>query len=111
MYVIRGQTFEGGRRELDGIRFERCRFVDADLVLRGEEAADFADCTFEDCRWIFADFSDQSFVLLSNLYHNAGQEGRDLVEAIFRSIREGGFAEKEQISADQQQPLAQAVPA
>lgn len=41
MQVIRHQTFEGGRHELDGIRFEQCRFIGSVLGYGGEGATEF----------------------------------------------------------------------
>lgn len=106
MRVISDQTFDGGRHELDGVRFERCRFIGAMLVYWGEGAAQFVNCSFQDCKWSLEGPSARTLDLLADLFHHAGQEGRDLVEATFAGIREGTIGAQAPFPAQ-----AEAVPA
>ena len=97
MRIIQDQTFEGGRLELDGIRFERCRFVGTQLVYRGDDATDLIECAFQDCAWSLEGPSARTLDLLSSLYHHTGQEGRDLAEAIVAGIREGTIGPRDRL--------------
>ena len=93
--VVVGKTFEESLIELDGISFEQCRFVRCKLVYGGGVEVDFKECSFEQCNWVFEGPADRTLVYLSSLYRGFGPAGRDIVEDIFESIRQGTVGQYE----------------
>lgn len=87
--VVVGQTFTGGRFELDETRYVRCRFVGSTLVYTGDGDFPFDECAFDRCEWVFAGSAKNTVLFLSVLSHELGDSGRDLLASIFEHIRSG----------------------
>jgi hypothetical protein len=87
--TIRGETFRNTSLILAGIRFESCTFILCQLIYDGDEAFAFDNCTFFECEWTFDGPAENTLVFLSALYDGLGEEGQQLVESVFNSIREG----------------------
>jgi hypothetical protein len=76
--------------KVDGKTFRNCRFVNCRIIYAGGKVPEFTDCVFESCQWVFdgpAENTIQYFALLSN---GLGLGGRELIEGVFDSIRQGG---------------------
>ncbi len=85
-----GQTFNDEAIDVDGKRFERCTFNRCKIIFNGQAATAFDRCTFNQCQWVFDKGAEQTLQYLSALYTGLDQGGKDMVEAIFDSIRQGG---------------------
>ncbi len=91
--AIVGRTFQDTTLSLDGVRFVRCRFVNAQLIYTAREETDFEECTFDRCSWTFEGPAENMIAFLSILQDKVTPDGPELVEAIFKSIRNGKVAE------------------
>jgi hypothetical protein len=86
----RDQTFENERIELSDGRFHGCKFIDCELVYRGEPSPTFQDNEFVNSNFVFRDSAIRTLYFLSNLYHT-GEGGREVVEQTFEDIRNRAF--------------------
>jgi len=84
-----GQTFEQMQVNLDGNQFERCTFIRCRIVYTAAGTFAIDGCTFTTCDWQFDGPAERTLYYLSALYRGLGPQGQELVEAIFRQIREG----------------------
>src|SRR6266508_1854436 len=88
-YVIKGRTFQGSSFDLAGMRFEDCHFIQCQFIYQGDPFVDFTNCTFKQCDWVVDGPAENTLVFLSKVYRGFGDEGRNLVESVFNSIRDG----------------------
>jgi hypothetical protein len=91
--TIADRTFERTSLFLDGGLFVRCHFVECQMIYEGRDGVDFRDCTFERCSWTFDDAAERTIGFLSTLHQKVGPDGPELVEGIFKSIRDNRIAE------------------
>lgn len=80
-----------GTVELDGNQFVDCTFHDCKLVFYAYEPVMFDRCVFTECDWVFEGAADNMLSFLTALYHGLGVSGQNLVELIFKGVREGSF--------------------
>jgi hypothetical protein len=66
METIIGRRFEGERVVISGAHFERCMFVDCELVFDGRPTR-LIDNTFDGCRWLFEGAAATTLDLLTEL--------------------------------------------
>lgn len=92
MQFVVGETFIDRTLFIDGVTFERCRFVQCQFLYRAKDPALFEDCTLDQCEWVFKDAAENMFALLSSLYRGTNDEGRSLVTTIFEGIKDGALA-------------------
>ncbi len=93
MHHIADQTFEDERLEVDGTTFERCVFKRCRIVFSAIDTVSFKQCHFDSCEWVLDGSARSTMLYLSALYRGLGLGGRDLVETIFSSIRDGDFGD------------------
>jgi hypothetical protein len=83
-----GKTFQGETIRLDNEEYANCTFVDCDLQYGGAGFVGFSNCKFDRCRWSFVDAASNTLRFMASLYHGLGGGGRNLIEDLFRSIRQ-----------------------
>lgn len=83
------ETFIDQTIVLDGVQYDRCRFIECRMVYRGSDDVLITDCSYLQCEWVFEGAADRTLLYLDALYHGFGGDGKNLVEAIFDSIRGG----------------------
>jgi hypothetical protein len=66
METIIGRRFESERVVISGAHFERCTFVDCELVFDGRPTH-LVDNTFDGCRWFFEGAAATTLDLLTRL--------------------------------------------
>lgn len=84
-----GETFERQVVEVDGRVYENCKFIECRIIFSGVEAVAFDDCTFVRCDWGFSGAAVNTLSYLSALYQGLGENGREMVDGIFDSVRLG----------------------
>ena len=94
METVRDETFENRRIPIDGVRFEDCTFARTKLIYYGERPVEFSGCTFDSCTWVFEGAANETLQFLSTLSLGLGQDGQNLVTAIFKSVQEGTFGDR-----------------
>ena len=82
------QRYEDLTLTLDGGTFHGCTFVRCRLRFSGLMLPEFASNRFERCEWDFIGPARDTLAFLQVLYHDQG--GTDLVERIFRLVRDRG---------------------
>ena len=85
-----GEIFNSERVELSNAHFHNCRFVNCELVYRGDRPPTFGDNEFIDSVFVFTDAAVRTMYFLSNMCH-AGRGGEEVVEKTFDDIRLGNF--------------------
>jgi hypothetical protein len=70
--------------------YTSCIFRNCRIIFTGKGPAQFSNCKFDQCQWVFDDAAEQTIQYLAALYTGLGPGGEDLVEGIFDSIRQGG---------------------
>lgn len=84
------QTFTTDTIDVDGNQYHSCTFNHCKIVFRAADGTKFIDCTVNRCDWVFTKGAEQTIQYLTALYNGQGEGGRDLVEGLFESIRQGG---------------------
>jgi len=84
---IKGKVFKNETIILDGKTFVGCTFHSCELVYQGSLVVGLVECSFHDVKWSFADAAARTINFLAELYHGAGEGGRQLVEQTFDKIR------------------------
>ncbi|MDQ3513573.1 MAG: hypothetical protein M3462_07905 [Chloroflexota bacterium] len=107
MHHIVDQTFEDERLEVDGTTFERSVFKRCRIVFSAIDTVSFKQCHFDSCEWVLGGSARSTMLYLSALYLGLGTGGRDLVETMFSSIRDGDFGDA---TTDDSQSKALLVP-
>ena len=82
------QTFDNQAILLDGNQYIECTFNRCRITFRGIGGHAFISPTLNDCRWHFDGPAGNTLKFLSTVYE-LGDDGKQLVEAIIASIREG----------------------
>ncbi len=83
------ETYSNVIVELDDNEFVGCHFEDCELVFTGAQPPVFFGCSFIRTSWIFAGAAENTVRFMSVLYKMAGEEGRQLIEDTFDTIRGG----------------------
>jgi transcriptional regulator of NAD metabolism len=74
---------------VEDIHFLRCKFIECQIIYTAKDDVAFEDCNFVECSWTFDGPAEETLIFLSELYNGLGQQGRELVESVFESIRSG----------------------
>jgi hypothetical protein len=85
MAVQKNATLENQTVILDGNEFRHCELRRCNLVFKGHGDVRLDQCTIVGCTWQFEDAAQRSVALLKHLYQS-GHVGKEIVEAIFRSV-------------------------
>jgi hypothetical protein len=97
-------NFAGGKVQLDGNEFIRCRFENTTLVFSAKGPVSMVDCTFaNNVAWTFEGPAALTLAFLNALYHGAGDGGKQLVESTFANIRHAPAKFVESVSTISQQ--------
>jgi len=89
MQRIADKEFKRTSINVEGIHFLRCKFIECQIIYSARDDVAFEDCSFIECSWTFDGPAEETLVFLSELYNGLGQQGRELVESVFQSIRTG----------------------
>jgi hypothetical protein len=76
--------------KVDGNTYFNCRFVDSRIVYEGGPLPKFEHCVFERCQWVFDGPAENTIQYFALLYTGLGPGGKELMEGVFDSIRQGG---------------------
>ncbi|MGN6124779.1 MAG: hypothetical protein ACTHOJ_17680 [Sphingomonas oligoaromativorans] len=88
METVSGQHFENTAVDLDGRRFERCTFLNADLHWTATDSIAFGEkCFFANCR---IRLSGRAVLVIDFLRQMHATGLTDAVEGVLRLIRETG---------------------
>lgn len=71
---------------LDANEFERCTFDNCRLTVQGFGGFKMTECQRNNCRFEFAGPALMTLQIMSIMYN---QGGKDMIEAVFKDIREG----------------------
>jgi hypothetical protein len=85
MAVHKHVTFDNQTVILDGNDFQHCELRHCNLVYKGREPVKLEHCHLAGCTWQFEDAAQRTVLMLKGLY-TSGPIGKDIVEAIFRSV-------------------------
>jgi hypothetical protein len=85
MAVHNHATLQNETVILDGNEFQNCELRHCNLVFKGHSNVKLEHCTIIGCTWQFEDAAQRTVVMLKQLYQS-GHVGREIVEAIFRSV-------------------------
>src|SRR5215207_4163341 len=89
MQTIKDNVFTRSSIVVEGIRFVRCKFVECQIIYSAKDDVSFEDCSFVECTWTFDGPAEETLIFLSELYRGLGEQGRELVESVFESVRMG----------------------
>ncbi len=92
MLRFENRAFDNENVRLDGNEYVGCTFRNSRLVFTGTgnvflERNAFGEGVF----WDFQGPAGSTIAFLSGIYHGAGASGREFVEGVIRTIREGFF--------------------
>lgn len=87
--MISGTTFDQETVLVDGYHYHNCCFNQCKIVFRATEPVKFDGCVFNECIWEFDGPAENALLYLSALYNGLGEGGKELVEGVFESIRQG----------------------
>lgn len=76
--------------KVDDNEYQNCRFTECRIVYTGTGIPKFANCVFERCQWVFDGAAENTIQYFASLYNGLGPGGRELIEGLFDSIRQGG---------------------
>jgi hypothetical protein len=93
--VPTSQKFEDVQVELDGQTFERCVFVNCDLIYRGGAIPMISGCTFVSCEWLLRDAALRTLGYFGRL-HEIGAS--DVVAGFFDIARSSTALPEEPIN-------------
>jgi hypothetical protein len=85
MTVHNQEKFEKQTVILDGNEYHECELRKCNLVFKGREPVKLEHCHIIGCTWQFEDAAQRTVLMLKHLYLS-GQHGREIVDAIFRSV-------------------------
>jgi len=83
--VHKNESFENQTVILDGNEFAHCEMRRCNLVYKGREPVKLEHCQLAGCTWQFEDSAQRTVMMLKGLYLN-GHVGKEIVDAIFRSV-------------------------
>jgi hypothetical protein len=85
MAVHKHASFQNQTVILDGNEFDHCELRHCNLVFKGHGDVKLDHCTIIGCTWQPEAAAQRTVVMLKHLYQS-GQIGKEIVEAIFRSV-------------------------
>ncbi len=84
-----GKTFEDQTIAIDGNQYINCTFIKCRIIFTGFEEGVFDECKFISCDWGFSGPAVNTLNYLAAIYNGLGENGHEMVEGIFESIRRG----------------------
>ncbi len=85
MAVHKKASYEKQTVVLDGNEFIECELRHCNLIYKGREPVKLEHCHIAACTWQFEDAAQRTVMMLKGLY-TSGHIGKEIVEAIFRSV-------------------------
>jgi hypothetical protein len=85
MAVHKNATLENQTVILDGNEFHRCELRHCNLIFKAHNNVRLDQCTIVGCTWQFEDAAQRTVAMLKHLYQS-GHVGKEIVEAIFRTV-------------------------
>jgi hypothetical protein len=85
MAVHKKASYERQTVILDGNEFIECELRHCNLIYKGREPVKLEHCHIAGCTWQFEDAAQRTVMMLKGLY-TSGHIGKEIVEAIFRSV-------------------------
>ena len=79
--MVVGKLFENQRIVVSGRRFERCKFVDCELVYRGGRV-DLVANSFDSCRWAFEGPAAETLGFVGALCRDSDEFGMMVARAL-----------------------------
>lgn len=89
---ISKNTFTNEEVVLDFHEYESCSFTNCRFVVLGYGAFALNQCEVTNCEFTFAGPAASVIQTMSTIYHSLGEQGQNLIEGTFSSIRSGGNA-------------------
>jgi len=86
MAVHRNANIERQTVILDGNEYHGCTFNHCNLIYKAQDAVKLEHCHIVGCTWQFEDAALRAVTLLKGIYLSGGSHGKEVVEAIFRSV-------------------------
>ena len=83
---------------LDFHEYEQCKFRDCRFVVLGHGPFTLNQCEVVNCAFNFAGPALNTIQIMNAMYHNNGEQGRQLIEGIFENIRKTNPAAQSQPS-------------
>jgi len=106
-----GSKFLGGEQFLDGNEYQGCTFIQCHLIFGATGSVGLHSCTFVECSWSFDGPALGTILFLQAIYQGLGEQGMELVDSIFSSIRHGSVQQPLPAPVDESQPVRTGVPA
>jgi hypothetical protein len=75
---------------LDFHEYEACQFTNCRFVVLGYGAFALNQCEVTNCEFTFAGPAASTIQTMSTIYHNIGEQGKQLIEGTFEQIRNAG---------------------
>lgn len=75
---------------LDFHEYEACTFTNCRFVVLGYGAFALNQCEVVNCEFTFAGPAASTIQTMSTIYHNIGEQGKQLIEGTFETIRNAG---------------------
>ncbi|NJR43121.1 MAG: hypothetical protein HC767_11180 [Akkermansiaceae bacterium] len=75
---------------LDFHEYESCEFKNCKFVVLGYGPFALNQCEVVNCEFHFAGPAASTIQTMTTIYHNIGEQGKNLIEATFESIRHAG---------------------
>lgn len=82
------QTFEDEVIQLDGNQYVGCTFRRCRLQFGGLADTTLSNNAFHECSWLFTDAAERALNFMANLYHGAGEGGREMIDQTFENIHQ-----------------------
>ena len=77
---------------LDFHEYEQCKFRDCRFVVLGYGPFSLNQCEVVNCAFTFAGPAHNTIQTMSAIYHNNGDQGKQLIESTFENIRKAPAA-------------------
>lgn len=81
------ETYRDQTIAIDGNQYIGCTFIRCRIVFTGFEEGVFDRCTFTSCDWGFSGPAVNTLNYLAAIYRGLGENGQEMVEGVFESIR------------------------
>lgn len=84
---ISKNTFTNEEVVLDFHEYEACNFTNCRFVVLGYGAFSLNACEVTNCEFTFAGPAASTIQTMTIIYHNIGEQGKNLIEGTFEQIR------------------------
>ena len=87
MQAVR-QDYNGVTEVIDGNQYTECKFENCQMIYRGGDIPSIKSCHFNNCTWQFEEAAERTLVFMRLIYHGMGDNGPQMIESAFKTIRE-----------------------